>query len=135
MDIRCKLFGEDHPSTADSYYSLGVTHHELGDFNSALKSHQCALDIRSKLFGAEHLSTGYSFFQLGVTTYEPGDFTLALHYTQCALSIRLKLCGEENPRTADSYELRRAIPFTMGTHISFSKYAGFAEYQKNAALN
>ena len=33
LEIRLKLFGEEHPSTADSYHSLGVTHHSLGDLD------------------------------------------------------------------------------------------------------
>ena len=50
LDIRIKLFGEEHQSTADSYYSLGITQHELGDFKAALQSQQRALGIRIKLF-------------------------------------------------------------------------------------
>ena len=38
-----KLFGEEHTQTADSYHSLGVTQHQLGDYTSALQSHQHAL--------------------------------------------------------------------------------------------
>ena len=33
LEIRLKLFGEQHSSTAESYHSLGVTQHEQGDFN------------------------------------------------------------------------------------------------------
>ena len=54
LDIRIKLFGEEHQSTALSYYSLGMTQRELGDFKAALQSYQRALDIRIKLFGEEH---------------------------------------------------------------------------------
>ena len=57
LDIRVKLFGEEHSDTAQSYYSLGVTQHALGDFTSAHHSHQRALDIRVKLFGEEHSDT------------------------------------------------------------------------------
>ena len=52
--IRIKLFGEEHQSTADCYYSLGITHRALGDFKAALQSHQRALGIRIKLFGEEY---------------------------------------------------------------------------------
>ena len=54
LDIRIKLFGEEHQSTADCYYSLGVTQRKQGDFKAALQSFQRALDIRIKLFGEEH---------------------------------------------------------------------------------
>ena len=49
-----KLFGEEHQSTADCYYSLGITHRAVGDFKAALQSHQRALGIRIKLFGEEY---------------------------------------------------------------------------------
>ena len=55
LDIRLKLSGEQHSSTADSYHSLGVTQHEQGDVSSALQSKQRALDINLKLFGGTTL--------------------------------------------------------------------------------
>ena len=54
LEIRIKLFGKEHESTADCYYSLGITQCELGDFKAALQSHQRALGIRIKLFGDEY---------------------------------------------------------------------------------
>ena len=41
-------FGENHSETADSYLSVGVTQHSVGDYNSALKSKTGALEIRRK---------------------------------------------------------------------------------------
>ena len=38
LDIRIKLFGEEHQSTAVSYYSVGITQRELGDFKAAFQS-------------------------------------------------------------------------------------------------
>ena len=65
-----KLFGEEHQSTADSYHSLGMTQHELGDFKAALQSHQRALHIRIKLFGEEQQSTAFSYHSLGIIQHE-----------------------------------------------------------------
>ena len=48
LDIRRKLFGENHSETADSYLSVGVTQHSVGDYNSALESKTGALEIRRK---------------------------------------------------------------------------------------
>ena len=53
LNIRLKVLGEEHSQTADSYHSLGVTQHSLGDFVSALQSAKCALDIRMKVHGEE----------------------------------------------------------------------------------
>ena len=69
LDITVKLFGEEHPDTAQSYSALGVTQHALGNFSSALQSNQRALDIRVKLFGEEHPDTAQSYFSLGETQH------------------------------------------------------------------
>jgi len=68
--MRLKLFEEEHASTADSYHSLGVTQHQLGDLASALQLTQRALDIRLKLFGEEDGSTADSYRELGVTQHQ-----------------------------------------------------------------
>ena len=79
------MFGEEHASTADSYHSLGVTQHELGDYkvfgeeHAALHLKQRALEIRKKVFGEEHASTADSYHSLGVTQHKLADYTAALH--------------------------------------------------------
>ena len=65
LEIRIKLFGEEHQSTADCYYELGITQHEMGDFKAALQSNQRALEIRIKLFGEQHQSTADCYYLLG----------------------------------------------------------------------
>ena len=42
-----------------------MTQHSLGDFTSALQSHQRALDVRIKLFAEDHASTANSYDSLG----------------------------------------------------------------------
>ena len=74
LDIRVKLFGEEHPDTAECYFSIGVTQHALGDFLSALESKQRALDIRVKLYGEEHPDTAELYFSLGQAQNALDDF-------------------------------------------------------------
>ena len=69
LQIKLKLFGEEHQDTAQSYFNLGVTQHALGNFSSALQSKQRALNIRLKLFGEEHSDTAQSYVNLGVTQH------------------------------------------------------------------
>ena len=64
--MRIKFLAQDHASTADSYDSLGVTHHLLGDFSSALHSFQRALYVRIKFLGEDHARTADSYDSLGV---------------------------------------------------------------------
>ena len=103
LDIRLRLFGEQHSSTADSYNSLGDTQHALGDFSAALQSTQRALDIRLKLVGEEHSSTADSYHSLGDTQHALGDLSSALQSKQHALDIRLDQFGVKHSSTADIY--------------------------------
>ena len=61
LDVRKKVFGEEHAKTAHSYYDIRVTEYQLGDYTFALQSHQHALDVKRKLFGEEHVSTADSY--------------------------------------------------------------------------
>ena len=103
LEISQRLLGEEHESTADSYFSVGVTQYEMHDYTSALQSHQRALAIRIKALGEEHEKTADSYRDVGVTQYQIHDYTSALQSHQRALGIRIKLFGEEHEKTADSY--------------------------------
>ena len=103
LDIRLKLFGEEHSSAAESYNSLGFAQLANGDFVSAFKSAKRALYIRLKVFGEEHSSTAESYLLLGLTQRAQGDITSAFQSYQCVLDIRLKLFGEEHSSIADIY--------------------------------
>ena len=67
LAIRIKLFGEEHESTADSYKTLGVTQHQMHDYNAALQSHQRTLAICIKLFGEDHERTAQCYMHVKVT--------------------------------------------------------------------
>jgi len=103
LQLRIKLYGKEHPATADSYHSVGVTQHSLSDYTAALESAKRALHIRIKLFGEEHPQTADSYHEVGVTQHSLSDYTAALESAKRALDIRIKLFGEEHPQTADSY--------------------------------
>ena len=51
---------------AESYHSVGVTQHSLGNYISTLKSKKRAYDIKMKVFGEEHLQTADSYIQKGL---------------------------------------------------------------------
>ena len=118
LDIGLKLFGEEHPHTAHSYYVLASTQHAMGDFASALQSKKRALDIRIKLFGEEHSQTADSFDNVGTTQHAMGDFVSALESKKRALDIRIKLFGEEHSQTADSFNNVGATQHAMGDFVS-----------------
>ena len=102
---QCKTrFGEQHATTAESYYFLGEIQLQVGDCTSARQSFQSALDIQYVLFGENHQSTANTYHSLGITQHNLGDFISALQSKQHALDIRRTLFGEEHQSTADSYD-------------------------------
>jgi tetratricopeptide (TPR) repeat protein len=54
LEIRIKLFGENHADVANSYHMIGFTYRKLGDHNKSLEFDQKSLAIRIKLFGENH---------------------------------------------------------------------------------
>ena len=72
--MKLKLFGEEHSSTADSYYTLVVPQLALGDVSLARLSKRCALDIRLKMFGKGQPSTIISYRSLRRIQHKPGNF-------------------------------------------------------------
>ena len=64
-ELNC--FVGEHSEIADSYHSVGVTQHSLGNYTAALESKKRALNIRIKLFGEEHFKAADSYHSLGRT--------------------------------------------------------------------
>ena len=80
------LFGEKYSATAaDSFHSVGVTQHDLGEFTSALQSKQRALEIRRTLFGEEHSATADSYHSVGVKQHHLGEFKNSILLPFCTL--------------------------------------------------
>ena len=118
LDIRLKVFGEEHSVTAASYDGLAVIQHSLGDCVSALESQHRALDIRLKVFGEEHSETARSYHSLGKIQHSLGDFVSALESKKRALEIRLKVLGEEHSESALSYHEIGATQHSLGDFVS-----------------
>ncbi|XP_068750729.1 uncharacterized protein [Montipora capricornis] len=118
LQVRIKVFGEDHASTADSYHFLGVTQHSIGEFTSALQSVKWALQMRIKVFGEDHPSTADSYHPLGETQHSLGDFTPALQSKQRSFDIRIKVLGEDHASTANSYHFLGVTQHSLGDFTS-----------------
>ena len=65
-------------TAAVSYYNIGNAQLKLGDYTSALQSHQRALEIRRKTLGENHPDTAASYDNIGCTQHVFGDYTSAL---------------------------------------------------------
>ncbi|XP_068750731.1 uncharacterized protein [Montipora capricornis] len=124
LQVRIKVFGEDHSSTADSYHLLGVIQHSVGDFTSALQSKQRSLDIRMiKVLGEDHARTADSYQSLAVTQHSLGDFNSALQSAKLALQVQIKVFGEDHASTADGYHFLGVTQHSFGDFTSALKSA------------
>ena len=68
----------------------------MGDYTSALQSHQRALEICRKTLGENHPGTAASYNNIGSTQKALGDYTSALQSHQRALEICRKTLGENH---------------------------------------
>ena len=91
------------PDTARSYCNIGATQHQLGDYTSALQSHQRALEIWRERLGNRHPYIAYRLKYIGNTEGALGDYTSAFQSHQEALEIGREKLGENHPDTADIY--------------------------------
>ena len=110
LDIRLKLLGEEHSSTAECFLLLVDAQYAQDDLKSTIqyaKETNCThqnqtfwrrINIQEQLTITMCFSVGNANAQSA-----PQDFASALQSYQHALDIRLKLFEEEHSSTADSY--------------------------------
>ena len=103
LEIRRKIFGEQHASTVDSYHELAIILRTMGDCFSALHFQKDVLAFRLNLSDQNPSKTADSYHELGVTQCKAGDFAAALCSHERALHIRLEHLGNRHQDTASSY--------------------------------
>ena len=103
LDIRIKLYGEEHGAVAASYKNLGVVCRNIGQDDQAKEFYKKALNIQVKLYGEEHGDVAKSYNNLGVVCSNIGQHDQAKESHEKALDIRIKLYGEESGDVAASY--------------------------------
>ena len=118
LRVRLKLHGEQHASTAESYFAIANAQLNMGDHSPALESFRRSLEIRLKLHGEQHGSTAESYFAIANAQRTMGDHLPALESFRRSLEIRLKLHGEQHASTADSYSGIADVQHFMGDHAS-----------------
>jgi len=103
LEIREKVLGFEHPSTASTYNDIALCCKDQGNYYKALEWHQKALDVREKVLGMEHPDTATTYNNIAVVYTWLGDHDRALELYQKAITIREKVLGMEHPDTASTY--------------------------------
>ncbi|XP_078362824.1 uncharacterized protein LOC144646975 [Oculina patagonica] len=116
LDIRTKLFGEEHGDVAVSYNSFGIVNNDIGKHDQAKEFHEKALNTRIKLYGEEHADVAKSYNNLGNVCSDIGQHDQAKKFHDKALNIRIKLNGEEHGDVAGSYNNLGVVCSDVGKH-------------------
>ena len=116
LDIREKVLGKEHPSTALSYDNIGSVYSTMGDYPKALEFLTKALEINEKVLGKEHPDTANSYNNIGYVYSTMGDYPKALEFLTKALEINEKVLGKEHPDTANSYNNIGYVYSAMGDY-------------------
>jgi tetratricopeptide (TPR) repeat protein len=126
LEIRQKVYGEEHPDTARSLNNVGVSYSDLGEHRKALAYAERALGICQKIFREGHSETARSLNTVGSSYGGLGDYRKALKYKERALEIRQTLYGEEHPETASSLNNVGGSHLELGEHLKALEYAELA---------
>ena len=100
--IRQKLFGPEHPFTAESLSDLARLLRYQNDHTAARPLLERALAIREKVLGPEHPLTAQCLNDLARILRYGRDFLAARPLLERALAIREKTLGADHPETAMS---------------------------------
>ena len=100
--------------TAHPLESLGVTQHDLGDYQAAQESKKEPVAFQKKLLG-EYVHTARSLHSLGMTQHKIGDYQASLESEREAVAIQKKLFGEHVEAALPLHE------FGVTQHSEFSQ--------------
>ena len=122
LAIRKQIFGESHPSVANSYNNIGTVYHSHDDYARALEYYQKSLVIWKQVFGDFHPDVAFSYNNIGCVYHSQGDYAHALEYHQHSLTIRKQLLGESHPDVAASYNNIGIVYHSHGDYARSLEY-------------
>lgn len=100
LAVRERVFGLEHPKTAESLNGLAIAFENKGDVASALALYERALAICEKALGPNHPDTAKALNNLAVLLKDQGDFTRARPLYERSLAICEEVLGSKHPDTA-----------------------------------
>ena len=103
LEIRQRVLGEEHPSTAASYNNVASNLNAQGRYEEAEPLFRKSLEIRQRVLGEEHPSTATSYNNVASNLNAQGRYEEAEPLYRKSLEIRQRVLGEEHPDTAASY--------------------------------
>jgi tetratricopeptide (TPR) repeat protein/transcriptional regulator with XRE-family HTH domain len=99
--VRVRLFGEQHPVTADSLNYLAELAYYQGNYQQAEQQQAQALRIREQKLGPQHPDVAISLNNLASAYWIQGKYRQAEPLYRRALQIREEVLGSEHLDTAE----------------------------------
>jgi tetratricopeptide (TPR) repeat protein len=87
LNGRIKLYGDDHPVTAESFNTHARLKRLLGDLADAEKSARRALSINSRIYGEDSYAAANNLAELSAIQVQAGEFAAAEKSAQRAVHI------------------------------------------------
>ena len=120
LRLRLDALGEQHPATAGTLASLGVTYSDMGDRGSAIMLYERALRIFKDTLGP-HPATADTMSSMGTAYVKKGQSEKAIELFQQALRIYESTVGRMHRSAADAI-------FNMST--AYCKLGDFARAEE-----
>ena len=122
LEIKEKILGKDHPSTATTYNNMARVYKAQGNYDEALKYYNMALEIREKNLGKDHPSTATTYDNIAGVYKVLGSYDEALKCYNIALEIREEKLGKDHPSTGSTYNNIAGVYREQGNYDESLKF-------------
>lgn len=103
LEIKLKVFGYNHPSTATTLNLLGNLFDELGNVNLAFENKKKALEIRQEILGENHPDFAVSLTHFANSLHKMGNLQTAVEFLKKAITILTKNYGNYHRNLISPY--------------------------------
>jgi tetratricopeptide (TPR) repeat protein len=100
LEIRRRLFGDEHLDVAATAYNTGQTHHQRGEWKEAMVLYNQFLDIAKKRLGIHHRDVAIMLKCIAQIHHEQKEHALSKVKYQEALTIGRSALGNLHPEVA-----------------------------------
>ncbi len=99
LDVKEKVYGKDHPTTAVTLNNLGGAYQNKGKYDDALALHERALDVFGRTLGEDHPNVAATMNNLALVLVRKGDHAAAMRWYRRAEAMMVKRLGGTHPTT------------------------------------
>ena len=124
LEVRERILGSDHPSTATTYNNMAGVYKAQGEYEKALEYYGKVLEVRERVLGRGHPDTATTYNNMAGVYEDQGDYEKALEYYGKALEIVERILGSDHPSTATTYNNMAGVYQAQGDYEKALEYYG-----------